>query len=171
MDFLHDETNSDEKDADNRSEEESNDGSNSEEESDSEEEKEEDDYLQRMANKEADTALVLSQLFLPKEKMEKMQAQLTNYLYVDDVDELQSGTHVRWICLKNPEELELKKGAIFCYARYNNHVKETIIDACCMCVCKTYMHRHVQFCFDDCLVFQKIDAKFQQLFDLIDFVR
>ncbi len=164
MDFFHNknEEGSDEKDAD-----------ESEEESDSEEEKEEDDYLQRMADKEADTASVLSQLFLPKEKMEKMQAQLTNYLYVDDVDELQSGTHVRWICLKNPEELELKKGAIFCYARHNNHIKETIIDAvaCCMCVCKTYLHRHVQFCFDDCLVFQKIDAKFQQLFDLMEFVR
>jgi hypothetical protein len=147
MDFLHD-----------NDDDESNESSGSEEDSSSSEE-EDDDYLQRMTNREKDTDAALSQLFLPKEKMEKMRAQLTNYIYADNVDHLRAGAHVRWICLKDPKHLELKKGAIFCYAC--NH---------CMCVCKTYMHRHIQFCFDDCLVFQRIDAKFQQLFDLLEFV-
>ena len=141
--------------------------SSSDSSSDEEEEDYDDNYLQRMVNREADTASVLSRLFLSKEEMEKMQAQLTNYLYADDADDLRSGLHVRWICLKNPEKIELKKGAIFCSA--GTGVKED--PECCMCVCKTYMHRHVQFCFDDCLVFQKIDARLQQLFDLLEFVR
>ena len=97
-----------------------------------------------------------------------MRAHLTNYLYVNNCDHLRAGAHVRWICLKDPDHLELKKGAIFCYA-CNHKIKES--NVCCdMCVCKTYMQRHIQFCFDDCLVFQKIDAKIQQLFDLLEFV-
>ena len=113
-----------------------------------------DEYLQKIATRTEDTSAVISSLYLPQEEANKINNQLTNYVYIDHPDSFICGSHVRWICLKNPDSIQLKKGGIFCNMSKQN------------CVCKTYLHRHIQFNFNECLVFQKINTQYQQMAEL-----
>jgi len=124
-------------------------------------------YMRKISNRRSDTINALSSLTLSLEKMDVLCNQLTNYIYIDEPCFLICGSYVRWICLQDTLNMcnnnnnnfgtaLLKKGGIYCTINEQNK-----------CVCKNYMHRHIQFDFNKCLVFQKINTQYQQMVDLV----
>ena len=91
---------------------------------------------------------ILKELHLSKEIFKEYLDKLCEYVYVDELKDLREGTYIRWICLNDPEHLELSRGAIFCETK--------ITDYGVQLVCKNHYHRHFQFKMDECLIFRKL---------------
>jgi len=115
------------------------------------------EYLSKISTQEHDMISALNNLLLSSLDMNKMMLQLTNYLYVDNVNTLMCGCHIRWIDLNNPNKITLNRGAMFC----NINTLGTAL------VCKTYTHRHIHVNFNECFVFQKINTQYQDMFDFL----
>jgi hypothetical protein len=106
---------------------------------------------------------ILQELHLNKEETMEIFKKLTDYKYVDEMDELKYGTYLRWIPITNPNQIELKKGAIFCEIK--------ITDDGVYLVCKNYgfsKKRHFQIKMDENLVFQKLTEQELILLSALD---
>ena len=62
---------------------------------------------------------VLQQLNIPRETLKIYHQKLNNYRFVDDISDLHSGNYLRWINLKNPENINLTKGSFLCDIEIN----------------------------------------------------
>ena len=105
---------------------------------------------------------ILNELHLPKKETLELLKKLEDYKYVDEMNDLKYGTHIRWIPLENPENIVLKKGAIFCEMK----IKEDGI----YCICKNYGYKcsHFQLSFDKQLIFQKLTEQELVLLSALD---
>jgi hypothetical protein len=103
---------------------------------------------------------ILKELHLSPKETNNYLDKLREYVYVDELKDLREGTFIRWICLNNPEYLELSRGAIFCETK--------ITDMGVQLVCKNHYHRHFQFKMDECIVFRKLIHQELVLIDALD---
>ena len=78
------------------------------------------------------------------------------------MSDLKYGTYIRWIPVENPDEIDLKKGALFCEMK--------ITDKGVFCVCKNhgFNTRHFQISMDKTLIFQKLTTQEQVLLSALD---
>ncbi len=104
----------------------------------------------------------LSELELTKKTTDGLAEKLHNYKYVEGLSNLHSGAFIRWISLKNPDELYLTNGAMLCDIKFND-------DGICL-VCKGFRGRHFQVRFDDCMIFQKLSDQEQVLLSALDYL-
>ena len=103
---------------------------------------------------------ILKELHLSRKETLDMMGKLKNYKYVDEMNDLKYGTYVRWITISDPEDIELKKGAIFCEMK--------ITDDGVFLVCKGFGNRHFQIKMDENLVFQRLTDQEQVLLSALD---
>ena len=54
---------------------------------------------------------ILQRIGLPREKLKEYNKKLKEYRYCSDVSDIQDGRFIRWISLKNPDDLKLRNGA------------------------------------------------------------
>lgn len=71
--------------------------------------------------------------------------KLLGYRYVDEINELHKGKHVRWI--RNNSEILTTGGIV---------VDIKFLDNGTQVLCKNSMNRFIQYKFDDCITFQKL---------------
>ena len=57
---------------------------------------------------------VISELNFDKRYKNEVMEKLKGYKYVDEINDLRYGTYIRWINIENPNNVYLRKGAIFC---------------------------------------------------------
>ena len=55
---------------------------------------------------------ILQKLQLEKDKLKKYHKKLKHYRYCDEMSDLQYGYYIRWIPLKNPDNIKLTNGGI-----------------------------------------------------------
>lgn len=93
---------------------------------------------------------ILRELHLTNQETNQLFQKLLYYKYVDEMDELKYGTYLRWIPIQKPDQIDLKKGAIFCEMK--------IKDEGVYLVCKNhgYKSNHFQIKLDENLIFQKL---------------
>ena len=103
---------------------------------------------------------ILKELKLKKKDTLAMLKKLNGYKYVDELKEMKHGRFIRWVPLKDPEDLYLIKGGIICDVKAR--------DDGMYIVCKNFMHRHFQFKMDECLIFQKLTSQEQVLLTALD---
>jgi hypothetical protein len=105
---------------------------------------------------------ILKELHLPKTETLELIKKLKDYKYVDEMNELKYGTHIRWIPLEDPNNIKLKTGAIFCEMK----IKEEGV----YCICKNYgcNFRYFQLSFDKNLIFQKLTNQEMVLLSALD---
>lgn len=105
---------------------------------------------------------ILKELNLPKDETLDILQKIKGYKYVDEMNELKYGAHIRWIPIEDPENIVLKQGAIFCEMK--------IKDNGVYCVCKGYgfPSRHFQLAFDKNLIFQKLTQQELVLLSALD---
>jgi len=94
---------------------------------------------------------VLKELLLPKDKHLDYLRKLREYKYVDEIKDLQYGSYIRWIPIKDPANTPLYKGGIVC--------EMDVTDSGINIKCKTPHNRFYRFKMDECLIFQKLSAQ------------
>ena len=105
---------------------------------------------------------VVNELCLPKEEALGMMRKLSDYKYVDEMDDLKYGTYIRWIKLNDPDDLNLTKGAIF------TDIK--ITDQGVNLICKNFGDSSKRFTIkmDECLIFRKLTNQEMVLLSALD---
>ena len=105
---------------------------------------------------------VIQELELEPKEEKKIISKLEGYKYIDDVSSLNSGAYIRWICVSNPANVNLSKGAWICDIRFT--------DEGIAVVCKGVYHRHFQIKFDECLIFQRLNDQERVLLSALDYL-
>lgn len=105
---------------------------------------------------------ILKELKLSHHTLNEYLQKLKNYIYVDEINNLKYGTYLKWICLTNPDKLDLAKGAVFCNIK--------ITDNGVFIICKGFTNRHFQIKMDECLVFQKLTSQETILLNAMDYL-
>jgi len=105
---------------------------------------------------------VLNDLQMDTDEQADMLVKLDGYKYVEDVSSLKSGAFIRWICISDPSNIRLTKGALVCDIRFT--------DTGMSIVCKGYHNRHFQVKFDECLIFQRLSDQERVLLSALDYL-
>ena len=66
--------------------------------------------------------IILADLQLSNNELEKMLKKLEDYKYIDELPELQDGRYIRWINLSNPDNLKLTNGGVLCDIKIEDSV-------------------------------------------------
>ncbi len=103
---------------------------------------------------------ILKELELDTKETLDILNKLKEYKYVDEMDELKHGRYLRYICLKDPDDLSLKKGGIFCDTSIHDNGVSLIL--------KTPFNKHFQIKMDEHLIFQKLSPQELVLLSAID---
>ena len=104
---------------------------------------------------------MLQRLGLSREKLKIYHKSLKQYRYIDEIPELRFGSYIRWISLKNPDNIKLSNGGLVCDIKIENGVK---------IVCKNNINRFFEFKMDECLVFQKLSPQEQVILSALDYL-
>ena len=87
-------------------------------------------------------------LQLNEEESEKIRNKLEGYMYVDEIPDVKYGSYIRWIPLKNPDNLKLTNGGLV-----------TGIDVCVtgtVLTCKNHLNRFFRVKMDEAMIFKRL---------------
>ena len=104
---------------------------------------------------------MLQKVGLSREKLKVYHKSLKMYRYIDELPELRYGSYIRWISLKNPENITLSNGGIVCDIKVNEGIN---------IICRNNMHRFFQFKMGECLVFQKLSQQEQVILSALNYL-
>lgn len=105
---------------------------------------------------------MLQKLGLSREELKEMHKKLKHYRYCSDMQDVQYGYYIRWISLKNPENIKLTNGGII--------IDIDIINNCVQLRIKNNMNRIFQIKLDECYIFQKITPQEQVILGVLDYL-
>tara|TARA_B110000483_G_scaffold243427_1_gene333184 strand:+ start:540 stop:971 length:432 start_codon:yes stop_codon:yes gene_type:complete len=105
---------------------------------------------------------MLQKLNLPKEKLKSFHKSLKQYRYIDEIPDLKYGAYVRWVNLKNPNNIKLTTGGLVCDIKISND--DVIIS------CKNNYNSFFSFKLNECLVFQKLSDQEKVLLSALDYL-
>jgi hypothetical protein len=105
---------------------------------------------------------VISELQLNKKEITEIMIKLSDYKYVDEMDDLKYGSYIRWIKLNDLDDLTLTKGAIFLDVK--------ITDKGVNLICKNhgYLGKRFTIKMDECLIFRKMTNQELVLLSALD---
>jgi len=105
---------------------------------------------------------ILQQLRLERNYLKLMHKKLKDYRYCTDMSDLQYGYYIRWIPLKDPDNVYLTNGALLCDMKIvNNQIH---------IVCKNNRNRIFQFKFDESVIFQKLSQQEKVILSVLDYL-
>lgn len=91
---------------------------------------------------------ILQRIGLDRETLKLYHKRLKNYRYCADILDIQDGRYIRWISLKNPDNLKLTNGAFVS--------DKLIMDNGIHIQLRNNYGRVFQIKYDECEIFQKI---------------
>ena len=103
---------------------------------------------------------ILQKLQLETDKLKKYHKKLKHYRYCDEMSDLQYGYYIRWIPLKNPDNIKLTNGGIV--------TDILIVNDCIQIQLKNNRNRFFQIKFDECIIFQKISEQEKVILSVLD---
>jgi hypothetical protein len=105
---------------------------------------------------------ILQKLNLERNELKKYHKKLKKYRYCSDLSDLQFGNYLRWISLKDPENIFLTNGAFFSdYVYTKDSVK---------IVCRNGRGFTFQIKFDEVIIFQKLNNQEEILLKVMDYL-
>ena len=105
---------------------------------------------------------ILQRLQLDRETLKLFHKKLKNYRYCSDMVDLQYGYYIRWIPLKDPDNLYLTNGGLL--------LDVDIINNCVQLKIKNNRNRIFQIKFDECEIFQKISPQERVILGVLDYI-
>ena len=105
---------------------------------------------------------ILQRLQLDRETLKQFHKKLKNYRYCSDMVDLQYGYYIRWIPLKDPNNLYLTNGGLL--------LDVDIINNCVQLKIKNNRNRIFQIKFDECEIFQKISPQERVILGVLDYI-
>ena len=103
---------------------------------------------------------MLQRLQLDRNTLKLFHKKLKQYRYCTDMNDLQYGYYIRWINLKNPENMKLTNGGII--------IDIDIIKDCIQLRIKNNMNRIFQIKFDEVMIFQKLSQQEKVILSVLD---
>lgn len=104
----------------------------------------------------------LQQLQLPREKLKDFHTKLKDYRFVDDLTNIQYGRYIRWINLKNPENIKLTNGGVIIDIKIEG-------DGIYL-LCKNFRNGRMQIKIDECFIFQKLTDQEKTIISALDYL-
>ena len=106
---------------------------------------------------------ILQQLQLDRDTLKSFHKKLKEYRYCDDFSDLQYGYYIRWISLKDPDNLKLTNGGFIIDLKIidNNGIH---------IVCKNNRGFCMQLKFDECIIFQKLSNQENVILSVLDYL-
>lgn len=110
------------------------------------------DYLEdkTMTSVQEDMLEVLREQQIHGEDKEKIFKKLMEYRYVEEINELHTGKHIRWIRKANNK---LTNGGIIMDVKF--------MDTGTQILCRNVCNKFIQIKFDECIIFQKLSVEEQ----------
>lgn len=105
---------------------------------------------------------IFNQLYISNQEKKKLQDKLNDYIYVDDLDDVKIGSYIRWINIKNPDNIKLTNGGLLCEIKY--------LDDGCHLLCKNNFNRIMQLNMEHNLIFQKMNNQEKIILNVIDYL-
>ena len=105
---------------------------------------------------------ILQQLGLKKNDLKEFHSKLKDYRYIDDIKDLNYGNNIRWISLKNIDNVKITNGAVLCDIK--------ILDKGLSLCLKTFNNRYFTIYLNENLIFQKISDQEKILLKAIDYL-
>lgn len=103
---------------------------------------------------------VLKELHLSRETQKEYMKKLNNYIYIEEMQDLKHGSFIRWINIKDPDNLYLTNGGIV------SEIK--VCNSGINIVCKSFSKRYYQVPMEQSLIFQKLTNQEQILLSALD---
>jgi hypothetical protein len=91
---------------------------------------------------------LFNELMIPKENIITLMTDLKEYLYVDELPDMKTGSFIKWISLTTPDKIKLTKGAIICDI--------IISETGAVLKCKNFKNSFMFINIDKALVFRKL---------------
>lgn len=105
---------------------------------------------------------ILQNLGVSREELKRLHNLLKEYRFIDELPELQYGRYIRWINLREPNNIKLTKGGVICDI--------TVDEEGITIICKNFMNKHFQLNMNEALIFQKITHQEQIILSALDYL-
>tara|TARA_B110000305_G_C19163190_1_gene503611 strand:- start:330 stop:749 length:420 start_codon:yes stop_codon:yes gene_type:complete len=105
---------------------------------------------------------ILQQLGVKKTDLKIFHSKLKDYRYIDNIKDLNYGNNIRWISLKNVDNVKITNGAVLCDIKILNK-------GVSLCL-KTYNNKYLTIYLNENLIFQKISDQERILLKAIDYL-
>lgn len=106
---------------------------------------------------------ILQKLCLTREELLKYHKVLEEYKYVDELDEINIGSYIRWFNLKKMDNIKLTNGGIIV------DIQPGIDDI--TIVCKNNLNKFFSLSLNKCIIFQKLNYQEQLLIKIVDYIQ
>jgi len=90
---------------------------------------------------------ILQKLNLSRENLRENTKKLKEYRYINNINDLNYGSYIRWINLTKIDNLKLTNGGLICEIKINNGIE---------ILCKNNYNKFFVVNFDENLIFQKL---------------
>ena len=105
---------------------------------------------------------VLQQLQLEREILCSFHTKLREYRYIDELPDIKYGCYIRWIKLKDPDNLKLTHGGIV--------VDISVMNDDIYITCKNNMQRFFKLKMSENIIFQKLTEQEKILLSVLDYL-
>jgi hypothetical protein len=105
---------------------------------------------------------VLQKMLFDRDELKHYHKLLTNYRYIDEIDELKYGSYIRWFNLKKHDSLKLLNGGFI--INITNKKGEIII------LCKNGYNKLFSLKMNETIIFQKNTSQEAILIKILDHV-
>lgn len=91
---------------------------------------------------------ILQQLQIERQSLKMLHTKLKSYRYVDEISDIHYGYYIRWIPLKNPDNIKLTNGAHVCDIKISTEGVNIL--------CRNRYNKFMQINLDTNIIFQKL---------------
>lgn len=105
---------------------------------------------------------ILQSLQLDRETLKLYHKKLKHYRYCSEVTDFQSGQFIRWINLKNPDNIKLTNGAFLVDIIFEKDKLHLL--------CRNSSFKVFQVKFDEVIVFQKLSQQENVILTVLDYL-
>jgi len=105
---------------------------------------------------------ILQRMLFDKDELKAYHKLLTNYRYVDEIDELKYGSYIRWFNIKKTSLKLLNGGFIIDITNKNGDI---------IILCKNGLNRLFNLKMNESIIFQKNTKQEELLIKILDHIR
>jgi hypothetical protein len=106
---------------------------------------------------------ILQKMGLDRNELKHYHKVLKEYRFIDELDELSVGHHIRWFNLTKINDLKLYNGAILMSVDYVNHNVYLL--------CKNYRNKMFTIKMNEIILFQKFNHQELLLIHILDYIQ
>jgi hypothetical protein len=106
---------------------------------------------------------ILQKMLFDKDELKMYHKLLTNYRYIDEIDELKYGSYIRWFNIKKSSSLKLLNGGFI--------IDITNRDGDIIILCKNGLNRLFNLKMNQSIIFQKNTKQEELLIKILDHIR